>query len=62
MSQIQAIKDRAAINHLRYIIKDTFAQGLDAVTVKRLNEVLMIAEDRVINPTDKQEVELIDIK
>ena len=50
-------KDRIAIELLKYMIKDTFAQGYDAIPIHRLNEVLMVAEGIVIEPLSKREKE-----
>lgn len=54
-------KDRIAIELLKYMIKDTFAQGFDAIPIHRLNEVLIVAEGTVIEPLSARELELIDI-
>ena len=59
MNDFQATKDRIAVELLGYIIRATLAKGYDAVTIDRLNEVLMVADGRVIDPKSFKELEVI---
>ena len=59
MNELQAIKDRAGIELLAYIIRNTLERGYDAVTVDRLNDVLIIAEGRVVDPKSLKELEVM---
>ncbi len=59
MNELQAIKDRAGIELLAHILRNTIENGYDAVTVDRLNDVLIIAEGRVVDPKSLKELEVI---
>ena len=59
MNELQAIKDRAGIELLAHILRNTIEHGYDAVTVDRLNDVLIIAEGRVVDPKSLKELEVI---
>lgn len=59
MNELQAIKDRSGIELLAYIIRNTLERGYDAVTVDRLNDVLIIAEGRVVDPKSLKELEVM---
>lgn len=59
MDNIQATKDRIAVELLGYIIRATLAKGYDAVTVDRLNEVLMVADGKVVDLKSFKELEVI---
>ena len=56
---LQAIKDRCGIELLTYIIRSTMEHGYDAVTVDRLNEVILLTEGKVIDPKSFKELEVI---
>ena len=56
---LQAIKDRCGIELLTYIIRSTLEHGYDAVTVDRLNDVILMAEGKVIDPKSFKELEVI---
>ena len=56
---LQAIKDRCGIELLTYIIRSTLEHGYDAVTVDRLNDVILMAEGKVIDPKTFKELEVI---
>ena len=58
-NELQAIKDRCGINLLAYIIRSTLERGYDAVTVDRLNEVMLLTEGKVIDPKSMKELEVI---
>lgn len=58
-NELQAIKDRCGINLLTYIIRSTLEKGYDAVTIDRLNEVLLLTEGKVIDPKSYKELEVI---
>ena len=58
-AEVQAIKDRSAINLLVYIMRSTVAKGHDAVTIDRLNDVLMLADGAVVDPKSYKELEVI---
>ena len=58
-NELQAIKDRCGINLLAYIIRSTLEKGYDAVTIDRLNEVLLLTEGKVIDPKSFKELEVI---
>ena len=58
-NELQAIKDRAGINLLSYIIRSTLERGYDAVTVDRLNDVILLTEGKVIDPKTMKELEVI---
>lgn len=58
-AEVQAIKDRSAIELLVYIMRSTVAKGYDAVTVERLNDVLMLADGAVVDPKSHKELEVI---
>ena len=52
-------RETAALDLLKYQIKSTLAQGYDAITIDKLNEVLFIAYGTVIDPEQKKELELM---
>lgn len=56
--EIQAIKDREAIKLLVHIMRSTLAKGYDAVTIERLNDVLMLADGAVVDPKTYRELEV----
>ncbi len=56
---LQAIKDRCGIELLAYIMRSTLEHGYDAVTVDRLNDVILMAEGKVIDPKTFKELEVI---
>lgn len=56
---LQAIKDRCGIELLTYIISSTLEHGYDAVTVDRLNEVILLTEGKVIDSKSFKELEVI---
>lgn len=58
-NELQAIKDRAGINLLAYIIRSTLEKGYDAVTVDRLNDVILLTEGKVIDPKTFKELEVM---
>ena len=58
-NELQAIKDRCGINLLAYIIRSTLEKGYDAVTIDRLNEVLLLTEGKVVDPKPYKELEVI---
>lgn len=58
-NELQAIKDRCGINLLTYIIRSTLEKGYDAVTIDRLNEVLMMTEGKVVDPKSFKELEVM---
>jgi len=58
-NELQAIKDRAGINLLAYIIRSTLEKGYDAIPVDRLNDVLLMTEGKVIDPKTFKELEVI---
>ena len=58
-NELQAIKDRCGINLLNYIIRSTLERGYDAVTVDRLNDVIMLTEGKVIDPKTFRELEVM---
>ena len=58
-NELQAIKDRCGINILAYIIRSTLEKGYDAVTIDRLNEVLMMTEGKVVDPKSFKELEVM---
>ena len=58
-NELQAIKDRCGINLLSYIIRSTLERGYDAVTVDRLNEVILLTEGKIIDPKSLKELEVI---
>lgn len=58
-NELQAIKDRCGINLLAYIIRSTLEKGYDAVTIDRLNEVLLLTEGKVVDPKSYKELEVI---
>jgi hypothetical protein len=58
-NELQAIKDRCGINLLAYIIRSTLEKGYDAVTIDRLNEVLMMTEGKVVDPKSFKELEVM---
>lgn len=57
--ELQAIKDRCGIELLTYIIRSTLEHGYDAVTVDRLNEVILLTEGKVIDPKSLKELEVM---
>ena len=57
--ELQAIKDRCGINLLSYIIRSTLERGYDAVTVDRLNDVILLTEGKVIDPKTFKELEVM---
>jgi len=58
-NELQAIKDRAGINLLAYIIRSTLEKGYDAIPVDRLNDVILLTEGKVIDPKTLKELEVI---
>jgi delta 1-pyrroline-5-carboxylate dehydrogenase len=58
-NELQAIKDRAGINLLAYIVRSTLEHGYDAVTVDRLNDVILLTEGKVIDPKTFKELEVM---
>ena len=58
-NELQAIKDRCGINLLNYIIRSTLERGYDAVTVDRLNDVILLTEGKVIDPKTFKELEVM---
>jgi len=58
-NELQAIKDRAGINLLAYIIRSTLEKGYDAIPIDRLNDVLLMTEGKVIDPKTFKELEVI---
>lgn len=58
-NELQAIKDRAGINLLAYIIRSTLEKGYDAIPVDRLNDVILLTEGKVIDPKTFKELEVI---
>ncbi len=58
-NELQAIKDRCGINLLAYLIRSTLEKGYDAVTIDRLNEVLLLTEGKVVDPKSYKELEVI---
>jgi hypothetical protein len=56
---LQAIKDRCGIELLTYIRRSTLEHGYDAVTVDRLNEVILLTEGKVIDPKSFKELEVM---
>ena len=58
-NELQAIKDRCGINLLAYIIRSTLEKGYDAVTIDRLNEVLLLTEGKVVDPKSFKELEVM---
>lgn len=58
-NELQAIKDRAGIDLLAYIVRSTLEKGYDAVPVDRLNDVLMLTEGKVIDPKSFKELEVM---
>jgi len=57
--ELQAVKDRCGINLLSYIVRSTVERGYDAVTVDRLNDILLLTEGKVIDPKTMREMEVI---
>jgi hypothetical protein len=58
-NELQAIKDRAGINLLAYIIRSTLEKGYDAIPVDRLNDVILLTEGKVIDPKTLKELEVM---
>lgn len=58
-NELQAIKDRAGINLLAYIIRSTLEKGYDAIPIDRLNDVLLMTEGKVVDPKTFKELEVI---
>lgn len=58
-NELQAIKDRCGIELLSYIMRSTLERGYDAVTVDRLNDVILMTEGKVIDPKTFRELEVI---
>ena len=58
-NELQAIKDRCGIELLSYIMRSTLERGYDAVTVDRLNDVILMTEGKVIDPKTYKELEVI---
>ena len=58
-NELQAIKDRAGINLLAYIIRSTLEKGYDAIPVDRLNDVILLTEGKVIDPKTFKELEVM---
>jgi hypothetical protein len=58
-NELQAIKDRAGINLLAYIVRSTLEKGYDAIPIDRLNDVLLMTEGKVIDPKTFKELEVI---
>ena len=56
---LQAIKDRCGIELLAHIMRSTLERGYDAVTVDRLNDVILMTEGKVIDPKTYRELEVI---
>lgn len=53
-----AIRDRAAIDLLKHLMKVAYAMEKSSVSIMDLNNVLVVAEGKAIN-TDMREVEVI---
>ncbi len=58
-NELQAIKDRCGIELLSYIMRSTLEHGYDAVTVDRLNDVILMTEGKIIDPKTMRELEVI---
>jgi hypothetical protein len=58
-NELQAIKDRCGIELLSYIMRSTLERGYDAVTVDRLNDVILMTEGKVIDPKTFKELEVM---
>lgn len=58
-NELQAIKDRCGIELLSYIIRSTLEHGYDAVTVDRLNDVILLTNGKVIDPKTFKELEVM---
>ena len=58
-NELQAIKDRCGIKLLSYIIRSTLEHGYDAVTVDRLNDVILLTNGKVIDPKTFKELEVM---
>lgn len=58
-NELQAIKDRAGINLLAYIVRSTLEKGYDAISIDRLNDVLLMTEGKVIDPKSFKELEVM---
>ena len=59
MSYTQAIKDRCAVNLVAELIRETLEAGETNISLDRLNDVLFVAEGRVIMPSSLRELEVI---
>lgn len=57
--ELQAIKDRCGIDLLKYIIRSTLEKGYDAVTIDRLNEVVLLTDGKIVDPKSFRELEVI---
>lgn len=55
----QAIKDRAAIELLKHMVKTSIALDKGAISVMDLNNVIVVAEGKAIDPKTFREVEVI---
>ena len=58
-NELQAIKDRCGIELLAYIMRSTLENGYDAVTVDRLNDVILLTNGKVIDPKTFKELEVM---
>lgn len=57
-TESQSIKDRAAIDLLKHLMKMAYAMGKESVSILDLNNVLIVAENKAID-TNMKEVEVI---
>ena len=58
-TESQSIKDRAAIELLVFKMKYRLAQGYDTLLLSDVNDVLMVADGKIVEPLNKKELEVI---
>lgn len=55
----QAVRDRAAIDLLKFLMEKTLQDDREYVKIEDLNMVLMVADKKVLVPFKDREVEVI---
>ena len=59
MENTQAVRDRAAIDLLKFLMEKTLQAECELVSIEDLNMVLMVADKKVLMPIKDREVEVI---
>ena len=59
MENTQAVRDRAAIDLLKFLMEKTLQEEHDYLSIEELNMVLMVADKKVLVPKMDREVEVI---